>query len=160
MLNAVCYNTDAFVGLLCLSALAAAVSTLVTARGRDDDASNISKHLLRRVNISLCDRREYQITCVRAGRVALETMRVMMSRRHHVVTARSSIQLWPVFQSSSGRTEQTQMHADLQTNTHGILLSCANIIQRRYHLKLVLLGLEYRYKENHTLDVSAIQKAL
>lgn len=85
-----------------LSALvhAAVVSMFVTACGRDDAASNISQHLLQQVNISLCDRREYQITCVTAGRVALETMGMMMSQRHvtvYIVTARSTIQLWPVF---------------------------------------------------------------
>lgn len=68
-----------------LSALvhAAVVSIFVTACGRDDDAFNISQHLLQQVNISLCDRREYQITCVTADCVALETMGMMMSQRHH-----------------------------------------------------------------------------
>ncbi len=82
----------------CYLTVLAHTAVFVTACGRDDDASNISKHLLQLVNISLCDRREYRITCVTAGRVALETMRAMMSRRHHIVTARSSIQLWPAFQ--------------------------------------------------------------
>lgn len=68
-----------------LSALvhAAVVSMFVTACGREDDASNISQHHLQQANISLCDRREYQITCVTAGCVALETMGMMMSQRHH-----------------------------------------------------------------------------
>lgn len=92
----------------------AVVSVFVTACGRDDGASNISKHLLQWVNISLCDRREYRITCVTAGSVALETMRAMMSRRHYIVTTRSSIQLWPAFQSQVQDTQNKwQTHTDL-----------------------------------------------
>lgn len=89
----------------CYLSVLAHAAVFVTACGRDDDASNISKHLLQRVNISLCDRREYRITCVTAGRVALETMRAMMSRRHHIVTACSSIQLWLAFQSQVQDTQ-------------------------------------------------------
>lgn len=113
----------------CYLSVLAHVAVFVTACGRDDDASNISKHLLQLVNISLCDRREYRITCVTAGRVALETMRAMMSRRHHIVTARSSIQLWPAFQSQ------------VQDTHPQILFSCANKIQCNYNIRLVLHGL-------------------
>ncbi len=98
---------------LSILAHAAVVNVFVTACGRDVDASNISKHLLQRVNISLCDRREYRITCGTAGRVALETMRAMMSRRHHIVTAHSSMQLWPAFQS---QVQDTQNKWQTPTN--------------------------------------------
>ncbi len=98
---------------LSILAHAAMVKVFVTVCGRDDDASSISKHLLQRVNISLCDRREYRITCGTAGRVALETMRAMMSRRHHIVTAHSSIQLWPAFQS---QVQDTQNKWQTPTN--------------------------------------------
>lgn len=112
-----------------LSALvhAAVVSMFVTACGRDDDASNISQHHLPKQTLAYVTAESIKSPASQPVVLPWKQWEWWCHKdiTIHIVTARSTIQLWPVFLiTTSGRTEQTTKAFVITNQPHNPLHLC------------------------------------